>query len=434
MKSSRRRFLAVLIAVYVAKQVVTALLFPAFTGHDEVAHFQYVRVVAIEGRVPTLYSHTMPVDLYRYRQYAITWKAREGIPLYTAVHPPLYYALMAPIYRAAHGMTPEAIHYILRLSVIPFGALVVLLAYLLATAVFPRDGFLAVTVPAAVAFQPQVSYGAAMVNNDILATLLVSWLLYLMALVVRDGVSTRRAILVGFVAGLAFLAKATALVCFGLIPVAFWLGRRGGTLTDVARSSLIAGLPLMVLTVPWLWFVARVYGDPLGISALAASQPGLVHDKPFLELLFSGSFLVERWTETWGEFGWKAIEVSGALISVLGILAVAGLLGLLMQALPVDQEKGRFEPWQRSVIVILACACVLSYLGAVQFGTRFVLTQARYYFPVLNGAVLLLMVGLSAWIPCGWRIAAQAVVVLGVIVVNIVIYTAYVVPYWHFRP
>lgn len=433
MKPSCRPFLAALLAVYVAKQVVTALLFPPFTGHDEVAHFEYVRVLAIQGRVPTLYSHTMPADLYEYRTYAITWEQPEGVPLYTAVHPPLYYALMAPIYRAAQGMTPEAIQYILRCAVIPFGALVVLLAYLLATAVFPGDRFLAVTVPAVVAFQPQLSYGAAMVNNDILGILLVSWLLYLLVQIVRDGLSTRGAILAGGVAGLAFLAKATALVCFVLIPVAFWMGRRNGAWTGVVRSSLAAALPLVLITGPWLWFVARVYGDPLALSALAATQPGLVHEQPFLGLLFSGSFLVERWTETWGEFGWKMIEISGALTALLGIIAAAGLLGLAAHTLPSDQHKGRLAPWQRHAIIILAGACVLSYLGAVQFGTRFVLTQARYYFPVLNAAVLLVMLGLSAWIPRRWRAAAQGTIVLGAIGVNIIIYTAYVVPYWHFR-
>lgn len=433
MTSPRRRFLAVLLAVYVAKQVVTALLFPAFTGHDEVAHFEYVRVLVREGRVPVLYTHTMPADLYRYQQYAITWDRPEGVPLYTAVHPPLYYALMAPIYRAAQEMSPEAIQYLLRCAVIPFGALVVLLAYLLTTAVFPRDGFLAVTVPAVVAFQPQVSYGAAMVNNDILAIMLVSWLLYLLTLVIRDGVSTRRAVLVGAVAGLAFLAKGTALLCFPLIPLAFWLGRGAGTWRDVARTAVFAGLPLVLITGPWLWFVAHAYGDPLAVSALVATQPDLVHEKPFLELLFSGTFVVERWNETWGEFGWKAIEISGALTAVLGILAVAGLLGLAAQALPADGENGRLEAWQRNALIVLAGACALSYLGAVQFGTRFVLTQARYYFPVLNGAVLLLMAGVSAWVPSRWRIPAQGAVVLGVIVVNVIIYTAYVIPYWHFR-
>jgi hypothetical protein len=90
-----------------------------------------VRVLATERRVPTLYADTLPPDLYRYRAYSIAWRRRRGAPLYTAIHPPAYYALLAPIYRASAGLQPEQIHYVLRFAAIPFGAAVVLLAYLL---------------------------------------------------------------------------------------------------------------------------------------------------------------------------------------------------------------------------------------------------------------------------------------------------------------
>ena len=46
-----RRFIVVLLAVFVAKQLVIAFVSPPFTGHDEVAHFQGIRIVATEQRV-----------------------------------------------------------------------------------------------------------------------------------------------------------------------------------------------------------------------------------------------------------------------------------------------------------------------------------------------------------------------------------------------
>ena len=59
-RSRTRRFIAVLLIVYCAKQILTATLFPPFTGHDEVAHWQSIRVLATEGRLPTLYKYTLP--------------------------------------------------------------------------------------------------------------------------------------------------------------------------------------------------------------------------------------------------------------------------------------------------------------------------------------------------------------------------------------
>jgi 4-amino-4-deoxy-L-arabinose transferase-like glycosyltransferase len=433
MSVTSRRFVAALLVIYVAKQIVAVLLFPPFTGHDEVAHFQNVRVFATEGRPPTLFGDTLPPDLYRYRPYSIAWKGRWGSPLYTAIHPPLYYTLVAPIYRATAGMPPEQAQYILRFAAIPFGAAVVVLAYLLTRAVFPRDGFLAVTVPAVVAFQPQVSYSATLINNDIAGIAMVSLLLYLMVLVVRDGLSTRRALLVGAAAGLALLAKATALLAVLLIPVAFWMGRREWSWAALARALAITGLVTLALIGPWWWFMARTYGDPMALSALATTQPEFVRDEPFLNMLLSGGFLVERWQETWGEFGWKLIHIGGGLTAVLAVVTVAALAGLATYVLPGGTSPGEFEPWQTNALLLLGAACVLSYLGMVQFGIHFTLTQARYYFPAVNGGALLVMLGLEAWIPARWRVAARAAIVLGMIAVNVVIYTSYVVPYWYFR-
>jgi hypothetical protein len=427
------RFMRVLVAVYIAKQVLTVLVFPPFTGHDEVAHFQYVRVLATEFRVPTLYSHRLPQDLYGYRAYSITWNEPAKAPLYTAVHPPLYYALMSPIYRAADGLSPEQIQYVLRCAAIPFGLMVVLLASALTRAIFPHDAFLAITVPTVVAFQPQVSYEAAMVNNDIVIVAIYSLLLYLLVLTVRNGLSTRRAVVIGLVAGVALLAKATALTAVVLIPLAFWMGKRQDSWAALARATAVAYGLVVVIAAPWWWFMAHTYGDPMAFAALAATQPDLIRDEPFLSLLFSGRFLVDRWAETWGEFGWKLIPINRNVTFGLALVSVAGLMGLFRYASPHDTPGG-LTRWQIHALVLLALACLTSYLSVVQFGTHFVLTQARYYFPVVNAATLLILLGLRAWIPVAWRMPACVVVVLAAIALNISIYTIYVVPYWHFRP
>src|SRR5215217_4399927 len=47
-----RLFVAVLIALFLVKQVINVFIFPPFSGHDEVAHFAYVQTVATEYRVP----------------------------------------------------------------------------------------------------------------------------------------------------------------------------------------------------------------------------------------------------------------------------------------------------------------------------------------------------------------------------------------------
>jgi len=204
-----RRFLTILGLVYLAKQIVLVVVFPAFTGHDEVAHYSYLRTVATEGRVPVLIEDYLHDDLYPYCRYVLywewcdpndpryvadpphqgTWRGLGTYPSgqqYAANHPPLYYVLMAPVYWLSDDASPQTQILLLRLAAIPFGLATVLLAFLMTRTLFPGDAFLVATVPAFVAFQPQISYEAAMVNNDIVAIALYSWILDLLVRGLRD--------------------------------------------------------------------------------------------------------------------------------------------------------------------------------------------------------------------------------------------------------
>ncbi|MDP9368549.1 MAG: hypothetical protein M3Q03_09800, partial [Chloroflexota bacterium] len=48
-RSLARQFVLVLLTLYLAKQAIYVVAFPPFTGHDEVAHYAYLRTVATEG-------------------------------------------------------------------------------------------------------------------------------------------------------------------------------------------------------------------------------------------------------------------------------------------------------------------------------------------------------------------------------------------------
>ena len=430
-----RTFIVVLVMVYCAKQFVTAVLFPPFTGHDELAHFEYVRILASERRIPTLGTDALPADLYEFRRYALQWSEsnRYTAPMYSSVHPPLYYLAMVPFYNAAADLSVTERQYVLRFAAIPFGIATLLLAYLLARTVFPADGFLAVTVPALVAFQPQVSYEAAMVNNDIVAIALYSWILLLLVRALRDGMSMRLAAVLGTAVGFGLLAKVTTIAALPLLAAVFWWTRGGRSVRHVVTTIMLTAGIAVAIAAPWYSFMIRTYGDPTGLQRVAALQAELLSTDSFVRLLFSGEFAVARWTETWGQFGWRLIVIDGRLISATAVGAALGVFGLLAYA-AAPIERRRVDVWQVRALLLLGVACVISYLAVVEFGTRFALTQARYYFPVVNAAALLAMVGMRAWTPLGWRTAAQGAFVLGMLVLNLRIYTSHVVPFWYFRP
>jgi hypothetical protein len=82
-------------------------------------------------------------------------------------------------------------------------------------------------------------------------------------------------------------------------------------------------------------------------------------------------------------------------------------------------------------LVVLLVAVVFAYLAVVQFGTQFSLTQARYFFPIVNAFAILIGVGLRTLIPARLQPICRGLIVFGLVFVNLIIYTRFVIPYWH---
>ncbi|MDQ3547837.1 MAG: glycosyltransferase family 39 protein, partial [Chloroflexota bacterium] len=331
--SLRTPIILAMMTVAFVKQIVLAIAYPPFQGHDEVAHLGYLGTIANDGRLPT-FSDQLPAALATYSQFTLDWPT-----LYTANHPPLYYLVSLPAYELAGGDYLKQL-YAVRLVAIPLFVLTVWLSYLIARNLFPDSDLITVGAPAVVAFQPQLGFEGAIVNNDILAILLGTLLLYLSVRAIRGGLSIRLALTIGLVCGLGLLTKATLL---GLLPVVAGVGvwcrwpRPWARLRDgdwwrgsVVRALAIVG-PTVALALPWYLYLRRTYGDFTAFDATMELQGDW--NRPagtFTELLFSTSFHEERIHETWGYFGWRLIPLgSGELAIIYVAMALCGI-GMLL--------------------------------------------------------------------------------------------------------
>jgi hypothetical protein len=493
-QSAVGRFLLVLLAVFVAKQLLTVLVFPPFSGHDEVAHYSYLETVVDDHRVPTLFrcptdrgqncldsfgrltntdfqtwkGDVLPSYFYRYCQFILQWTpcdpenlswvqnpfrvANWGVYIgefpagtqYAANHPPLYYALMAPFARAGASLSPESMQYVLRALAIPFGLAIILLAFLTTRELFPGDRFLLMTVPAFVAFQPQVSYESAMVNNDIAGVAFVSLVIYLIARGTRRGFDYVTCAWVGAALGLAMLAKSNSLIIIPAIGLAIILTCGIRNVREWAPKGIVTAAVGGIVILPWYLFFYRTYGNLQAFEQIRTLQsPWNKAGGSFTELLFNRAFVWMRWRETWGEFGWRRIPLDSNFLWAIAAPIVAGIVGLVAFALLAawrwrgsDRELGPlgFEMPDRPQIigvVVLLVSIVTAYLAVVQFGTEFALTQARYFFPIVNAFALLVLVGARTLIPFRLQPIGRALIVCGLVFMNLIIYTRYVIPYWH---
>ena len=438
--SPRARIVAALLIVALARQLILVVATPPFQGHDEVAHLGYIWLLDHVGRLPTL-ADRLPETLSPYATFTVNWPA-----LYTANHPPLYYLIAWPVYRFA-GSPVELdgflrALYLLRLLAIPPYLLTIWLAYLLATTIFPADDFLALTVPAFVAFQPQFSYEGAIVNNDGLSLAFGALLLYLCARALRDGLPWPRAAALGLALGLGLLTKATLTVFLPLVAgVAAWCHRprswralRTGSywrgLAGVAPALL---LPLLVAA-PWYLFLHRTYGDISAFRALQDLQADW--NAPigtFGELLRSRAFHADRLREYWGEFGWKRIPLTPWEIRAIEVAIALAALGLLVGLARVWRGwRGgtiAVEPYQVAGVALALTANLLLYGAMIYFGTMFKLSQARYFFPVGPATGLLLLLGLRGLLATALLRPAAAAVIAVVAAFDFFLITQLVIPY-----
>lgn len=467
------RFILVLLAVFIVKQVFAVAAFYPFSGHDELAHYSYVRTLVTEGRLPRLPdleawrdeltggepppTDEIPAELYDYCRFTLDWYCEPESPRwrndpprivtvpglgyfpsgyqYVANHPPLYYAAAAPLYILSTSFSPVQQHYLLRLAAIPFGLITVYAAYRLACALFPGDAFLAVTVPTLIAFQPQISYEAAMVNNDIVAIAVTSLLLWGIIVGIRDRFPLKICLALGAMLGAGLLTKSTTVTIAPVMAIAVLLALGWRDWRGILARGAAIGIPATLLAAPWYLYLYRTYGDFSGLERVEALQYWNAPMGSFWELLTDPGFVAARFRETWGEFGWRLIHLSTPLLWALAILSLIGVAGLVVYAVRVARGElselatGRPARWQLLALLVLMLACVVAYLAVIQFGTTFALAQARYFFPVMNAGVLLLMLGWRSLLPGRWRPAGQGIVVAALIALNVVLMVSYVLPF-----
>ncbi len=489
------KFLALLLVLFVAKGVLVTYAHAPFSGHDEVMHYAYLEYVAEDHRLPVIpiiaewqeaertnedYPYDMAPDkLWAYCRYTtsdwnvgcdgrdnptrnVYWPPEQANYLsgwvYTANHPPLYYLYLTPFYWLTDGLSLETQLYAFRLATLPFGLLTVLFAFLTVRTLFPRDRFLAMTVPAFVAFQPQISYEAAMLNNDAAAIMFTSAVIYLLARGLKHGFPISNVALTGFCFGLAALSKNTALTVALTIAFATILGLGVRDWRAWLPRGAIAGGIAGLLVAPWFLYMYRTYGDFTALDRVSDLQYWNYSDglSPTIwSQLTDRAFLWLRWRETWGEFGWRLIPLGRPgtpsepgdwpLLRALMWVALMGMIGIAVWAIRFHLANRRLqeqpdaataesvlalERWQVVGVLTMGVTCIAAYYAILQFGVTFSLTQARYYFTAIVPGAILLMLGYRALLPKRWLPYGGLAVFVSLVLLNVVIYSAYVLPYW----
>ncbi len=415
-----------------------SLLTPPFQVPDETAHFAYAQSIAENGSGPGIpgrpeFSSEQMQAMTAMGTFTIIGRplvhppiddvaadaalreaaemARRGDgggPSSASTQPPLYYVLAALPYKAFSWATvPTRLHAMRALSVLMF-ALAAALSALIAAEFVPRHSWAPLVGGMAVALSPYTAFIASGVTPDALLLALSAATVLVVARTFRQGLTVRRALVLGLILGAGTLTKLTFLAFLppALAVVAFLVFRDRRNLAE-GRESAFGALCIAIaaaITLPVVAFVVTELvfqsGQP-GTLEVVAGPDGTTNLREsmvygwqlFLPRLpfMSPQFAYFPPTSTWidgfaGRYGWLDYAAPSWVASWFQFfIATAGLLTVATVIRAREAVASRGAEALAYIGFSIALAAAIAKTGYdYRRATGFVFEQPRYLFALVG--------------------------------------------------
>ncbi len=377
---ARRGVIGVLLA-FTMLGLLNVWTVPPMLPRDESSHVSYALRVA-HGHLPKLDEPNVR---------GVIPHMRTKLPIFTANHPPLLYAIVAvPLEIGVRAHRPLLGLRAARMTSFLFAIATVLGAAMLAGLVLPGRDSVPVIAAAVTALTPTVPHETALVYNDAIGMAGSTWLLVAGMLIFRRGPTRRLVVLLLAAAAFAALARSSSMFALpsALVLAGFGVRRWKPALllgaASVATAALAGG-----------WFYLRnkhLYGSYLGNGYLKRPSGVPIVKRPYLEALVDLHIYRHMMGRLWD--GWvlasRLPRWPGYVGAAVELPAVVGL-GIA----GVRAVKRRARPARETVIIwgCLAVFCLIVFISVVGFVSIGGNAHARYLFPLLPVAGILVAVG-----------------------------------------
>ena len=430
--------IVIILIIFAGLSVLYDVTVPFFEKPDELKHFAVVQYIQTqrqlpmvregvykpwdqEGTQPPLYHIlsavlTAPLNLSRFNEpprnphyvddRSFVWRERGNNNLY--LHPPGENWSTDPVFLAARTA---------RWLSILAGMMTIFLTYFLAKIIFnctwfskpKKNGFtnqnprlfcyiplLAATL---IALVPQYLHVSSAITNDSLAVTLAAGALVVLALMVREGLSTKTTVLLGLLLGLGAITKLSLLYLVVPTGLVFLLDlyRRRSLAVVLKNGVIVVGVALLLSG--W-WFLRnwQLYGDPTALNAHLLYRGGALNPTPSLAQIWQTE-RVGLELSFWAAFGAGQILLEPLIYRGLGWLKAVILGGMLIgvwqlfrrQRVAAGEETDR----DSSAVISLALPalwCILIFAALLRWMQITPASWGRLLYPALPALAVL-----SAW-------------------------------------
>ena len=404
------------------------LVVPPFEFPDEQAHLGTISYLSTEKRLPGYHEPDMTIEMAQVQKLLGVFRNSEGQNRYTyhpeyrpeytntfigkhepeiialntrenrttytnieeaARYPALYYLYGSFFWKLSNGSLLTRL-FVVRLGSLALYGLMAYATYKIGLLLFSNRK-MALTLASITLFQPMMSFVSAGISSDNLHNLLFMYAIYQGLLVIKEGISIRRILLLVLTLSADLYTKPQGFIMIPVVVTALVF-----RVIKERRYKLLGSIfVLIALTFFLTWGQVEKYKGFLNVeNSYGASLTEY--------LRFSVNKLVAQnvvWY--WGVFKWLGVVLSPIYWRTANRVVLLSLLGLFVYLYKRVKNKAVVTP--PLYVIYLLCASAI-YAGVIFWfdwqyvkGWGFSLgVQARYFFPTIVAHMALLMIGLMS--------------------------------------
>ncbi len=408
------RWQRMIVLAHLVLAVLYGAVIPPYEAHDETGHFAYIHHIVSTGRLPGRndpteafldQSHQPP--LYYLVAGALTfWAGHDSYA------PPVrnVFAFDGSNRRGSRILLRDpgeafpwrgailGLHMARWVSAL-LSALMLALIARSAALLFPDRPAAAVLSTAIAAFNPQVIFMAAMVNNDVMVSLAgAAVAFFTLRIALAEKTHWRLFVPLGATLGLSLMSKNSALALIGFVALAliFVARRKRWPARQLVRHALITFVSAAVIAAPHYLLNLQRFGRLL--PDRSADTPVITQQNLIVEGV--GVALRDAWLPRifvnafrtfWGTFGWGNVQQSELAYALYALMFVAGFAGCVLAARTADRRL-------RDGLILLAglaaALMILPTYRAIAYQDPSLL-PGRYLMPSLCAYACVLGLGLT---------------------------------------